>query len=281
MIVTSSSQIKLKNYNSKIANHTTSSFLNPIIGCNQHFTLIGHRGSGALNPDIPENTKLAFNFAISQGIYFHELDVRLSKDKTLIIFHGLNLKNTTSGTGWIERKNTVELNQLNWGHYVKPDQKVTILTLEEYIKLFGNTCYTNIEIKREWFFFFSQIENEVARLVKTTQVEKRVLVSSWNIISLYKIKRLLPTVCLGILIYPHYWLRPWYTLISYLLQVDSVHIHAPKLSNSTVKYWKKKHKVIIWGENDPKRLTELAKSGVDMAIIDNLVRLKHLSIFTP
>ena len=54
---------------------------------------IAHRGIFN-NIDIPENSMKAFRQAISQSCDF-ELDVQLTKDNVLIVFHDLNLKRMT------------------------------------------------------------------------------------------------------------------------------------------------------------------------------------------
>ena len=55
--------------------------------------LIAHRGVHN-NIDIPENTLQAFKNAIKNNINI-ELDVRLTKDNILVVFHDDNLKRMT------------------------------------------------------------------------------------------------------------------------------------------------------------------------------------------
>lgn len=53
--------------------------------------LIAHRGYHNNKKGIPENSVLAFKKAIDNN-YLIELDVRLTKDKKLVVFHDGNLK---------------------------------------------------------------------------------------------------------------------------------------------------------------------------------------------
>ncbi|MGN1296607.1 MAG: glycerophosphodiester phosphodiesterase family protein, partial [Candidatus Aphodocola sp.] len=54
-------------------------------------SLIAHRGYHNNKKGIPENSVLAFKKAIDNK-YLIELDVRLTKDKKLVVFHDGNLK---------------------------------------------------------------------------------------------------------------------------------------------------------------------------------------------
>lgn len=53
--------------------------------------LIAHRGFHDIKNAVPENSMLAFNKAIKYG-YTIELDVRLTKDNKVVVFHDANLK---------------------------------------------------------------------------------------------------------------------------------------------------------------------------------------------
>ena len=51
--------------------------------------IIGHRGSPNI---ITENTIPSFQKAIDQGVEGLEFDIRLSKDKQIVVFHDETLK---------------------------------------------------------------------------------------------------------------------------------------------------------------------------------------------
>ena len=57
-------------------------------------SLIVHRGYHNIKKGIPENSLLAFKEAIKNNLII-ELDVRLAKDKEVIVFHDTNLKRMT------------------------------------------------------------------------------------------------------------------------------------------------------------------------------------------
>lgn len=73
------------------------------------FKSIAHRGASAL---APENTLASFEKAIEMGFDYIELDVRLSKDKQLVVIHDANVLRTTDGEGLIEELTVKDLK--NW-----------------------------------------------------------------------------------------------------------------------------------------------------------------------
>lgn len=67
-----------------------------------------HRGLHCREMGIPENSMAAFREAIKEGVGI-ELDVHLTKDKQLVVFHDDTLKRICGREGRIEEQNLVEL----------------------------------------------------------------------------------------------------------------------------------------------------------------------------
>ncbi len=232
-----------------------------------------HRGSGKMGL-VPENTAEAFQLAISKGLKIIELDVRISKDKVPVIFHGPLLQKTTSGKGRLEDKNFTYLKKLNWGFYTRSFQKpkqAFVLTLKDYLKNFASDIYTNIELKREFFDIRSGLEEKVIELVREFKLEKRVILSSFNLYSLRKLKKLAPEMGLGMIISCKFFHSIWARFLEILVHPDSVHYYARSLKQKNIQKWKKKgYFLITWGENSLSQLKLFFEWGVDIAIIDDL-----------
>ena len=235
-----------------------------------------HRGSGKMAL-IPENTESAFENGCSNGFSIHELDVRLSEDGIPVIFHGPLLQKNTSGVGKVENRKFNYLKSLDWGNYTKKlpnstDQKhISILTMEDYLKIFGHRCYTNIEIKRDVFNFKNGLEESVIALVRKYKLEKKVFFSSFNWISLYKIKKYAPDIAIGVLVSNRWYTFFWLPFLLKNIQPDFVHPQASFLTKSRVKKWKNKgYNVIIWGENSYEKIKTFFQWGLDIAIVDDL-----------
>ena len=100
---------------------------------------IAHRGLD--NGDIPENSMQAFKNAIEKG-YAIELDVQLTKDKQLIVFHDSNLLRLTGDSRDINDVNYEELKNLKL-----ENTNETIPTLKEVLDLVDDQVPLLIEIK--------------------------------------------------------------------------------------------------------------------------------------
>src|SRR5689334_15892163 len=73
---------------------------------------IAHRGASA---QYPENTLLAFERAIAQGVDMIELDVRLTHDGELVVIHDATLDRTTNGVGLVRDRSLNDLRPLDAG----------------------------------------------------------------------------------------------------------------------------------------------------------------------
>ncbi len=68
--------------------------------------VIGHRGASA---HAPENTIVAFALALEQGADALEMDVRVTRDGTVIVLHDASLDRTTGGSGLVSGLTTREV----------------------------------------------------------------------------------------------------------------------------------------------------------------------------
>ncbi|MCB1042623.1 MAG: hypothetical protein KDC35_06780 [Acidobacteria bacterium] len=75
---------------------------------------IAHRGDSI---HFPENTLLAFQAAWDLGVDAIELDVQMSADGTLVVFHDRNLKRMTGNTRSIDQVNWTDLCDLDVGSW--------------------------------------------------------------------------------------------------------------------------------------------------------------------
>ncbi|WP_284285992.1 glycerophosphodiester phosphodiesterase family protein [Alicyclobacillus fastidiosus] len=78
---------------------------------------IAHRGASETSP---ENTIHAFRQAIADGADMIELDVRLTKDGSLVIVHDEYLNRTTSGQGLVCDRHVDEIRRLDAGSWFHP-----------------------------------------------------------------------------------------------------------------------------------------------------------------
>ena len=97
-----------------------------------------HRGLSGL---YPENTLLSFTKAVELQVDLIEFDVRVSKDKKLVVIHDSSVDRTTDGSGLVSELTFQELHILDagWGE--------TIPAFEEVIDELGGRVGMNIHMK--------------------------------------------------------------------------------------------------------------------------------------
>jgi len=74
--------------------------------------VIAHRGASGYEP---ENTLAAFGKAIELKSDMIELDVRLSKDAEVIVFHDMTLARRTKKKGYVSKKTLEQLKAYDIG----------------------------------------------------------------------------------------------------------------------------------------------------------------------
>lgn len=113
----------------------------------QDIIVAAHRG---LKVDYPENTLLAFQKALELGVDMLELDLRLSRDRVLMVIHDETVDRTTNGTGMVNDYNAEELKTLDAGGWFgKAFEGLKIPTFEELCELLRAypDVMLNVEIK--------------------------------------------------------------------------------------------------------------------------------------
>lgn len=152
--------------------------------------IYAHRGSSGTHP---ENTLAAFREAARLPIYGVEFDVHLTKDGQLVIIHDEAIDRTSSGSGFVKDMTLTELREFDFGSWFSEDCKgESIPTLEEVLYIFKKTNHhINIELKSD-VFRYDGMEEQVLALIRSFQLEKRVLISSFNHEAIQKVKQLQP-----------------------------------------------------------------------------------------
>jgi glycerophosphoryl diester phosphodiesterase len=108
-------------------------------------SIVGHRGAPAC---APENTMASFREGLRQGADIIELDVQLSVDGHVVVFHDDQLERTTDGTGPLAARTLAELRALDAGSWF--DGRFSgerIPTLDEVLTWAKNRVPLLIELK--------------------------------------------------------------------------------------------------------------------------------------
>ncbi len=217
--------------------------------------IIGHRGASA---NAPENTLYAFNLALEQGADGFELDVQLSRDGELVVFHDWTVERLTNGTGAVTAMTLAELRSLRL-----PEEQ-QIPTLDEVFEAFGARALYNVEIKVKGRGDMG-VETAVSDRIQAHHLESQVIVSSFSLASVRRARRVLPrATSVGLL-----WYKPWRNYGHFFVSAQADHPYDGMVNQAYITRAKKRgHRVNVWTVDDPERARQLVDWGVD-GIITN------------
>ncbi|MFC1644987.1 glycerophosphodiester phosphodiesterase [Patescibacteria group bacterium] len=148
--------------------------------------IVGHKGAAGY---APGNTIASFQKAIDVGCDRAELDVRLTKDGQVIVFHDKEVSELTNGKGLVNEMTLSELKKLECQQHEK------ISTLQEVIDLCKNKIDLQIELKAEGT---PRLVNEI---IEKNGIEDQVVITSFRDNLLKEIKQLNPKLRVGLLFY--------------------------------------------------------------------------------
>jgi len=146
---------------------------------------LGHRG---VPEEHQENTMAGFKRAIELGLDGVELDVFLTKDQKVVVFHDLETKRLTGHVGkitemtWSEIKKLEVMSEVNVGDktidYGKTER---IVLLEDVLEETRGRLLVNIEIKAYGLDFGQRhTGTAVAKLIRRMNMKEHVFVTSFN-----------------------------------------------------------------------------------------------------
>ena len=148
-----------------------------------------HRGLHLIASGIPENSTRAFRMAANNG-YGAELDVRMSRDKRLVVMHDESLKRTTGANASVSAVNGQVINQLTL-----EGTREKVPFLEEVLPVFSGKTPLLIELKTE-NGNYEELTRRVAGLLKQYP-ELDVMIESFDPRVLFWLRRHRPDILRG------------------------------------------------------------------------------------
>ena len=236
--------------------------------------LYAHRGSSIL---APENTLPAFELAKLHGADILEIDVRISRDGQLVVFHDERVERTCDGQGRVSDLSIIQLKKLNAAHhFVDPEgrswrnEKTPILTLPEMFELLPDTTI-NIDIKDNSM----KAALAVAKAVEMADRFTAVNVGSFHAKTLQHFRQRLPQVTTSATL-PEvanlYFKRGLYKNVPFeYLQIPTRYMGLPLAGNSFIRHAKQRgiHSV-YWTINDRATMEKLIKRGAAGFVTDRV-----------
>jgi glycerophosphoryl diester phosphodiesterase len=141
--------------------------------------IYAHRGSSKQHPEL---TKVAYKAAIDEGADGFECDVRVTKDKQLVLWHDSDMQRIAGNSARIADSNFAEIKRL-YPH---------VMTLEELLVLArDNKKELAIETKHP-VPTGSLIENKVLQLIQQEKQNADIFVMSFSWLALENVRKINP-----------------------------------------------------------------------------------------
>ena len=231
--------------------------------------ICGHRGAAKYKP---ENTISGFEWCVKNNINWSECDVQLTDENIALIIHDQTLDRTSNSNGMVQKVKLDELESINVGTVNSNDtffQKIP--TLEELLNFCKKSNLNlNIEMK-----FYEPVKNnyrrklveKVLKTIKNTKTENKVLISSFDIISLKILRESSLGIPLGALFddLPTDWEKQIENL-----NIATIHLDFKTVTGYQIKeIIKKKIKPFVYTCNEPSKIKSLWNAGLEGVITDD------------
>jgi len=235
----------------------------------------GHRGAYA---HAPENTLTGFQMAADMGADGVELDIQLTKDGEVVVIHDESVDRTSDGHGFVKDYTLSELKKFNINKRgIIPPRFMEIPTLAEVLELLKSMeLKINIELKTG-IIFYEKIEEKALEIVGKYDISNKVVWSSFNHLSVLKIKRLEPLaqtalLCGGGIIVTG---EQCEKTGSYALHPDIRQLRCPGLVGDCRK---RGVKINAWAANEPEELQYAVGLGADAVITNRIDIAREIRI---
>lgn len=246
--------------------------------------IVGHRGASAL---APENTLAAFRQAIADAAEGIEFDVRLSKDKTAIVFHDATLARLTANKKLVSAYTAEELQRFDvgsWFNRRRPDRaradfpSETIPTLAaalEFLKDFKGLIYIELKCREAEI---ETLARAVCREISGSPLLPQIIIKSFQLEALPTVRRICPEARTAALFAPRIMtiLRKEKRLVNIAeeLGADMLSVHFSLATRKLMKKAAKKNlPVTIWTADNPRWVRRAFDLGLFAVITNNPARL--------
>ena len=232
--------------------------------------IIGHRGSPHL---ITENTIPSFQKAIDQGVEGLEFDIRLSKDKQIVVFHDATLEHLSNRKEAISNLSLSELQAVELHKQEGQTEEGYIPSLKDIAHLLHEVKVVNIEIKSEGLFQGHEILKPLIKFLNKYLIDNKCIVSSFNPLILMKLRLQRPETVIGFLYNRNRLFHSWDNMVWMLrVQPENLHIHYSLLDSWIVRWARKKGmRINSYTINDKKVYNNAEIDGV---FTDNIEYIK-------
>lgn len=230
--------------------------------------ILAHRG---VTRYAPENSIEAIQKAVELGLHGIELDLRQTSDNQFVCFHDENVKRLTGVDKKISEMGSTHLRQLTL-EAPSPDGTTSlsgrVAFLEDVLDLVSRDFLLNIEIKGpSWKT--EDLQDKMIVPLRQRGLMKHALISSFFPIPLLRIKKIEPTIRIGILVHDthlHMGKPGW---MSRFLSPYSIHPEFHLATPGRIALWKDAgYAIFVWTVNDRETYDKFCEAEVNGVITD-------------
>ena len=232
--------------------------------------VIAHRGDVST---APENTLPAFENALTAGADGVELDVRLTQDLQLVVFHDRRLDRTSNGTGRVDATTFSQVRSLDVGSWFGPAfTGEGAPTLDEVFELLPRDFLINVEMK-VIISGMKLIAHGVAETIRRHQRWASTLVASFNPVALYHLRRMEPRISRGYIWskkHPYPIRSRWFSPLVQAQWYDPANdTYNPNLHR---KFRRHGHRVLAWDLDFNCDMEAMAEARLEAVVTDRLAQ---------
>ncbi len=230
--------------------------------------VIAHRGDVSA---APENTLPAFTSALTAGADGLELDVRLTLDRQLVVFHDHRLDRTSNGAGRVDAATFSQVRSLDVGSWFGPAFKGQVTpTLDEVFESLPRDFLINVEMK-VIIRGMKLIAHLVAETIRRHQRWDSTLVASFNPVALYHLRRTEPRISRGYIWskrHPYPIRSRWFSPLVQAQWYDPANdTYTPDLHR---KFRRRGHRVLAWDLDFNCDMEAMAEARLEAVVTDRL-----------
>ncbi|WP_390353403.1 glycerophosphodiester phosphodiesterase family protein [Virgibacillus halophilus] len=225
--------------------------------------IYAHRGASG---KAPENTMAAFRIALSEEAEGIETDVQLTKDGVPVLIHDERLRRTTGTGGYVKDVTYQQIKALNANAGFPTEVNTPVPSLEEFLEWAKDKpLHLNLELKNNKITY-RHLEDIVLKQLDAYNLLDRTVISSFNPLSLKKLKQINPDIETALLTGRRF-ANP--LAAAKAAGADALHIKTTLLHLKLVKACHKEGiKLRVYTPNRKRRLVHCMLLGCDGLITD-------------
>ncbi len=223
---------------------------------NRRPLVIAHRGDTKAGL---ENTLPALASALKLGIDGIETDLRITSDGHVVLFHDDDLKRLAGHPGTIESLTLSEVRKAT----LNGDFRIP--TLEELLDIAKDAAVLNLELKTA-HPFSGRLERGTIETLNRFSKKPPLLISSFQPITLWRMRRLAPNLATGYLFEKHWSLHRWVVPFVHTSAIHPPISHLQDVLNDAARLAGRR--VFVWTVNGDNDMRKCINSGVNGIITD-------------